>query len=429
MSWLATTPVIAAAPVARVVVAWPAGPLEARVAFDRPIDPALARAMIGTTITFDENQRTVPRSGTLPAGARSTTAPRGSLKIAGARLDDDGRTLVLATDPHPRETVYTLMLPGFPTAVRYDLTGVEAIWDSGQEDAPPIWSGWWPHLEPDETRRLAVGSVEQQKALKLLEQPGRLTLRALIVVPRGPTTLRIVSTGSIEQAMLGGENGEIGENRQRATFTFESTGDAIDLELAIRHAAGGQPLTLHATFGSKSGAKEQAVSRDRLLVPWAPATPPSPPPPPTPPELAGGDRARGEAIFYGDQAKCAHCHKVGAKGGIVGPDLTEVHRRPLAEVYREIADPSALIHPDFVPYTVALKDGRIFVGIVRADGAGSIRVTDTDAKATVVPKAEIEAFRPVGTSIMPVGLVGAIGEAAVRDLMAFLMAGPVRPKP
>ena len=73
------------------------------------------------------------------------------------------------------------------------------------------------------------------------------------------------------------------------------------------------------------------------------------------------------------------------------------------------------INPDYVPYTIALKDGQVLAGTVRAEGADAIRVTDTEAKVTVVPRAEIEDLRASATSIMPVGLVGAIGEAKMRD--------------
>src|SRR4051812_14602856 len=38
----------------RVVAAWPAGPMEVRAAFDAPIDPEVARAMVGRSIPFGE---------------------------------------------------------------------------------------------------------------------------------------------------------------------------------------------------------------------------------------------------------------------------------------------------------------------------------------------------------------------------------------
>ena len=60
------------------------------------------------------------------------------------------------------------------------------------------------------------------------------------------------------------------------------------------------------------------------------------------------------------------------------------------------------------------------MGLVRAEGADAIRVTDTNAHATLIPRQEIEQIRASANSIMPVGLTGALGDAAVRDLIAFL---------
>src|SRR5262249_36748362 len=140
------------------------------------------------------------------------------------------------------------------------------------------------------------------------------------------------------------------------------------------------------------------------------------------PDLAGGDPARGEAVFFSDQAKCASCHRVGGRGGTVGPDLNDLTRRDRAWIYRAIAEPSAEIHPEYVAYTVVLKDGRVVVGVVRAEGADVLLVTDTNAQTARVRRAEVEELRPSATSIMPVALAGALGEARLRDLIAFLAA-------
>ena len=104
----------------------------------------------------------------------------------------------------------------------------------------------------------------------------------------------------------------------------------------------------------------------------------------------------------------------------MGPDLTEIGRKGRAEIYRSIAAPSAAIEPDYISYTVATKDGQVVVGLVRAEGADAIRVTDTNARATLIPRSEIEQIRPSANSIMPVGLAATFGDAAVRDLIAYL---------
>jgi len=63
--------------------------------------------------------------------------------------------------------------------------------------------------------------------------------------------------------------------------------------------------------------------------------------------------------------------------------------------------------------------------VVRAEGASAIRVTDTNAKVITLSRDEIDQIRPSGTSIMPVGLAGGLGEANLRDLIAYLTQEPI----
>jgi putative heme-binding domain-containing protein len=162
-----------------------------------------------------------------------------------------------------------------------------------------------------------------------------------------------------------------------------------------------------------------------MIVPWA-TVPPSgaATAPLILPDLSGGDAARGQALFSGENARCSHCHTFRGQGGKIGPDLTEIGRKGGADIYRNIAAPSATIEPDYTSYTVATKDGQVSVGVVRAEGADAIRVTDTNAKSTVIARAQIQQIRPSGTSIMPVGLAATLGDAAIRDLIAFLTSKP-----
>ena len=125
-------------------------------------------------------------------------------------------------------------------------------------------------------------------------------------------------------------------------------------------------------------------------------------------------------IFFGAQARCGQCHAYRGQGEAVEPDLSDVGRKGNNALYQSIAAPSLEIAPEYVPYTVAARDGRVLAGVVRAEGADAIRITDTTAKVTTLRRDEIEQIRPSATSIMPVGLAGAVGEAAVRDLIAFL---------
>ncbi|HKM53687.1 MAG TPA: hypothetical protein VJY33_09775 [Isosphaeraceae bacterium] len=140
---------------------WPAGPLELVMAFPGPADPQWTRSFIGKSIAyFDPVRRN--------AGEPSAAAPLGTLRIAGAKLVDQGQTLLLATDPHPRVARYELV-PGPPResgqTFIYDLSGVEATWSAAKDDAgaEPAWKGWWPDLDVDATRGLTRGSAPHER--------------------------------------------------------------------------------------------------------------------------------------------------------------------------------------------------------------------------------------------------------------------------
>ncbi len=396
-----------------IVAAWAAGPFEARIALDRPVAAQVAAALVGRTIAFDESRPTVH--------ARSAPgAPIGALRIAAARLADDGRTLVLTTDPHPRAATYTLVLPttgpGKPLQVAYDLTGVEAAWTGAGKDAMPLWTLWWPTTDPADVRAQLAGSSGHSAALASLDRKGRLALSTLVTLPRGSAALTVRAPTLLEASLNGEDPAKVDG---AAVFRTESTADPMLLSVTVETGRAPGPLSLRVTTRAGSGP-ESPLSVGQSFLPWTPATPPAPAALENVPDLTGGDPLRGAAVFAGADAKCASCHRVRGEGGTVGPDLSGLVGRDRKDVYRDIAEPSARINPDYVPYTLALKDGRVLVGTVRAEGADAVRVSDTEAKVTVVPRAAIEEFRPGATSVMPVGLAGAIGAEKLRDLIAFL---------
>jgi putative heme-binding domain-containing protein len=316
----------------------------------------------------------------------------------------------------------------------YDLLGVE--WGWGPQAADPAGDprsrGWWPSLDLETTRRLTRGSRPHEASLALLAQPGRLLCSALLRLPEGRATLRLESTGSIEEATLGEgqgepavEKGPDGLHRVEITVEPKSKDEPLFLTFRVRTGQDQRPFELRASYRLAKDQTDNPLSRHQMILPWAPLPPAAAPEAPLVlPDLSGGDPARGQKLFSGDQARCAQCHTLRGQGGKAGPDLTEIGKKGRAEIYRSIAAPSASIEPDFTSFTVATKDGQVVVGLVRAEGPGAIRVTDTNARSTVIRRAQLEQIRPSGTSIMPVGLAAMLGDAAVRDLIAFLTSDP-----
>ncbi len=395
-----------------------------RSPFRATVTAGLADSLVGRTIPYFQ--------------AKAPAQPVGSIRIAGARLVDDGRTVIVATDPHSSPAAYQLDLApaGKTTMIReYTLTGVEAAWYPAQEngDGEPSWKGWWPDVDVANTSRLTRGSAPHERGLALLDKPGRLVVSTLVKLPAGKIKLHLEASGAVSDAMLGDEpsrgQAEAGADPVQAgnaTFSVRSQGEPLYLTFAVETGQAGRPLAIRAEYESDATRSRKKLERDRLFIPWAPfaANPPPEPVSQEMPSLTGGDARRGEAIFFGEQARCSQCHTMGGRGGKSGPDLTEVGRKGRDHVYRSIAAPSSEIAPDYMTYTVATKDGRVMAGLVRAQGAEAIQVTDTSAKSTTIARTLIDQIRPSGNSIMPVGLAATLGPSNLRDLIAFLCKSP-----
>jgi len=423
----------ASRPESRPIAIWPSGPLEVVAAFAQPVDPAVERGFVGRSIPYlvgGEPDRD-------PGGDR----PAGMIRIAGARLTDDRRTLVLATDPHPRVARYQLPFSpsersATPSSPRqregvYDLSGVELSWSPDEDPAEGSRaSTWWPLLDFESSKRLTHGSRRHEAFAALLAKPGRLIVNTLVRLPAGNGTLWVEASGMIEEAVLGDNQAEPAAPASpgggcKLELPTSSKGEPLFLSFTIRTGEHSRPFSLGVSHQPAGERASHAIGREQLLIPWAPVpVAASSAAPLVVPGLAGGDPARGQKLFSSEQARCSQCHAFRGQGGKAGPDLTEIGRKGRAEIYRSIAAPSAAIEPDYMTYTISTKNGQVVAGIVRAEDAGSIRVTDTLAHSILVARSQIQEIRPSATSIMPAGLAAALGDAAVRDLIAFLSSDP-----
>ena len=101
----------------RPAAIWAAGPLEVVAAFPEPVSPDRAKALIGQSIAYfdfiepDKSDGSVARREPRPPGTKEgglANRQVGALRIVGVDLGDSGRTLTIATDPHPRMGRYVL---------------------------------------------------------------------------------------------------------------------------------------------------------------------------------------------------------------------------------------------------------------------------------------------------------------------------------
>jgi putative heme-binding domain-containing protein len=134
-----------------------------------------------------------------------------------------------------------------------------------------------------------------------------------------------------------------------------------------------------------------------------------------------GDRQAGRAVF---EKNCMVCHKLRGEGHEVGPDLTGANRRDLEYLLINIIDPNRVVGRDYYTATVVDKSGRSLSGLLAEDTAQRVVLKGENAKLTIIPRNEIDAFQIEERSLMPEGLPEKMSEKDFRDLIAYLMEDP-----
>ncbi|MDG1833184.1 MAG: c-type cytochrome [Verrucomicrobiota bacterium] len=125
---------------------------------------------------------------------------------------------------------------------------------------------------------------------------------------------------------------------------------------------------------------------------------------------------RGRVLF---QRTCGQCHKLYGEGGEIGPDITGSNRNNLDYLLTNMLDPNAEIPNDYRTTILRTKDNRVLVGVIRRNEGQSVTIA-TPAEVVTVAKRDVAAVDPQNFSMMPEGLVLALKEEELRDLVAYL---------
>lgn len=133
-----------------------------------------------------------------------------------------------------------------------------------------------------------------------------------------------------------------------------------------------------------------------------------------------GDVALGEAIFDG-KGQCRTCHTIGGRGGLIGPDLTDLGARSTAPRIREalsVAKP----HPPagFRPVTAHLKDGSKVRGVLKNENNFSFQILGTDDRLHLLSSDEIQRLDRDAASLMPSDFDERLSSEEFAGLVAYL---------
>jgi alcohol dehydrogenase (cytochrome c) len=130
-----------------------------------------------------------------------------------------------------------------------------------------------------------------------------------------------------------------------------------------------------------------------------------------------GDAQAGESFFFG-KGNCASCHLVKGRGGVLGPDLSNLGRETrLAHIELALRDPSALGAPGYKLVSVRLRSGQTIRGLAKNESNYDLQLQSLDGKLHFLSREEIADEITEPKSLMPP--VRATS-AEQRDLLAFL---------
>ncbi|MCA9267024.1 MAG: c-type cytochrome, partial [Planctomycetales bacterium] len=288
----------------------------------------------------------------------------------------------------------------------------------------------------DQRQELRVACVAALAALKVAGLEAKLTA----VSEDADVKVRIAArnilaerfpAGSLDVLLKGLAAGELAEQQAAVaslvTLADKRADDALVAQLDAL-LAGKTPAGLHLDLLEAAAAKSDERFR-QWLEQFNAQRPAGDPLAPFRECLDGGDAQRGEEIVWGrSEASCRRCHKVGERGGEVGPNLTLVGKEKTREYLLEsIIVPSAKIAKGFESATLILDSGKVETGIVKSETDDEVLLVKPDGEVVPVAKASIEERAPA-QSAMP-ELAPHLSKRELRDIVEYLSSLKTPPEP
>jgi len=141
--------------------------------------------------------------------------------------------------------------------------------------------------------------------------------------------------------------------------------------------------------------------------------------------FAPGDPSAGERFFAG-KGQCTRCHMVGGRGGVLGPDLSDLGQsRTPAQIEQALLDPGSQpqggrrrrgVTSSYRSVSVHLHNGATLEGLARNESAFDLQLLGVDGQLHLLLKDQIDKI-DVEKSLMP-KVDATPGE--LRDLLAYL---------
>ncbi|HUG70318.1 MAG TPA: PVC-type heme-binding CxxCH protein [Pirellulaceae bacterium] len=135
-----------------------------------------------------------------------------------------------------------------------------------------------------------------------------------------------------------------------------------------------------------------------------------------------GNPSRGGEVFEDiKKSSCLQCHRLGEKGGNIGPDLAGIGSRfSRIHIIESILEPSRTMAPSYATIAIVLNNGRVLSGVRTSEDANKLLLGDNQGKTHEISKADIDEISTHTLSTMPEGLEKRLTDLEFVDLLAFL---------
>jgi len=149
---------------------------------------------------------------------------------------------------------------------------------------------------------------------------------------------------------------------------------------------------------------------------------------------APGNVARGEEIFWG-KGECGKCHMIRGKGGIIGPELSNIADiRKTASIVEALTNPAYRVQGDggaiprkleppksYQAVRVTMPDGVVIRGVLKNEDSVSLQLLGVeDNKLHLLERAKVKGIQYERTSLMPRDYKSRLTAEEFEGLVAFL---------
>jgi putative heme-binding domain-containing protein len=137
-------------------------------------------------------------------------------------------------------------------------------------------------------------------------------------------------------------------------------------------------------------------------------------------DFVPGDVGHGEKIFW-SKGRCAECHMIRGRGGILGPDLSNIGgEQPLSASRDSLTKAKPRVPRGYQPVEVVTADGRKLSGIAKNDNNFSLQLLDNQGRLDLFTRDELREVIYGKHSLMPSDFGTTLTTEELQDLLAFL---------